>query len=97
MSKLVTAIVQDIQVLNTELGNRLHLTFKTMDGCKIIIRAPVDDHYLTSIELLDRVLFRRDRRGCHHLQPQNRWLISLLKSIFGRKQLHSHKSLSRFI
>jgi hypothetical protein len=97
MLKLITAIMQDKQVIHTATGARLNLTFCTIDGHQIVIRAPVDDHYLISIEPLDRVSFRRDWRGCHHLQRQNRWLISLLKSTFGRRQLHSHKSLSKFI
>jgi hypothetical protein len=97
MSNLITAVVQDKQVIHTAAGARLNLTFSTVDGHQVVIRAPIDNHYLMSLELLDRVSFRRDLRGCHHLQHQNRWLISLLKSIFGRKQLHSHKSLSKFI
>jgi hypothetical protein len=97
MSKLIAAVAQDKQVIHTSSGTRLNLTFCTIDGHQVVIRAPLDDHYLMSVEPLDRVSFRRDRHGCHHLQRQNRWLISLLKSVFGRKQLHSHKSLSKFI
>lgn len=97
MSKLIAAVAQDKQVVYTATETRLNLTFCTIDGHRVVIRAPADDHYLMSIEPLDRVSFRRDRRGCHHLQPQNRWLVSWLKSIFGRKQLHSNKSLRKFI
>ena len=97
MSKLITAVAQNKQVVYTATEARLSMTFCTIDGHQVVIRAPANDHYLMSIEPFDRVYFRRDRRGCHHLQHQNRWLISWLKSIFGRKQLHSNKSLSKFI
>ncbi len=90
MSNLITAVAQNKQVIQTSTGARLNLTFCTIDGHQVVIRAPVDDHYLMNIELLDRVSFRRDRRGCHHLQRQNRWLTSLLKSVFGHRQLYPH-------
>jgi hypothetical protein len=35
MSRLISAIVQDKQVLQTALGTRVHLNFKTVDGHNI--------------------------------------------------------------
>jgi hypothetical protein len=93
MSRLISAIVQDRQILQTALGTRVHLRFKTIDGHDIAIRAPIEDCYLANIDLLDRVSFQRDRWGCHHLQRQS--FRTVLRSIFSRKHLHSHDLLNK--
>ncbi len=95
MSRSVAAVVQSKQVLTTALGTRVQLTFQTIDGHNIIIRAPIEDRYLANIEALDQVSFQRDRQGCHHLQ--RRFFGSLLKSAFNRKHLHSTDLLNKFI
>jgi hypothetical protein len=48
MSRLISAIVQDKQVLQTALGTRVHLNFRTVDGHNVTIRAPIEDCYLSS-------------------------------------------------
>jgi hypothetical protein len=93
MSRLISAIVQDKQVLQTALGTRVHLSFKTVDGHEIAIRAPIEDCYLSKIELLDRVFFQRDRQGCHHLQRQS--FGTTLKSIFRLKPSHTNNLLNK--
>jgi hypothetical protein len=93
MSRLISAVVQDKQFLQTALGARLHLSFKTIDGHDIAIRAPIEDCYLSKVELLDRVFFQRDRQGCHHLQRQS--LGTTLKSIFSRKRSHTNNLLNK--
>jgi hypothetical protein len=93
MSRLIAAVVQNKQVLTTSLGTRVHLTFQTIDGHHIIIRAPIEDGYLANIEPLDQVSFQRDRQGCHHLQ--RRFFSLLLKSAFNRKHLHSTDLLNK--
>lgn len=93
MSRLISAIVQDKQVLQTALGTRVHLSFKTVDGHEIAIRAPIEDCYLSKIDLLDRVFFQRDRQGCHHLQRQS--LATTLKSIFSHKRSYTNNLLNK--
>jgi hypothetical protein len=95
MRRSIAAIVQDKQVLTTSLGTRIHLTFQTTTGHNVVIRAPIEDQYLASIEPLDRVYFQRDRQGCHHLQRRNQPVTIWLKSIFHRKRLHSIELLNR--
>jgi hypothetical protein len=95
MSRLISATVQDKRVLETPLGNRVHLRFRTIDGHDIAIRAPIEDCYLANIELLDRVFFQRDRYGCHHLQRQS--FGTMLKSIFSHKPSYSSKLLNKII
>ena len=93
MSRLISAIVQDKQVLQTALGLRVHLSFKTIDGQNIAIRAPIEDCYLANIELLDRVFFQRDRYGCHHLQRQSFGIM--LKSVFSHKPPRSNNLFNK--
>jgi hypothetical protein len=93
MSRLISAIVQDRRVVQTALGTRVHVSFKTVDGHAITIRAPIEDCYLAKIEILDRVFFQRDRQGCHHLQCQS-WRTTL-KAIFSRKHHHSNNLLNK--
>jgi hypothetical protein len=63
MNKAILAIACSREVLT----NRIHLTFETLQGHPIIIRAPIEDEYLAGIQPNDRVCFWRDRYGCHHL------------------------------
>lgn len=93
MSRLISAIVQDKQVLQTALGTRVHLNFRTVDGHEIAIRAPIEDCYLSKIELLDQVFFQRDRQGCHHLQRQS--FGTTLKAIFSRKRSYTNNLLNK--
>lgn len=93
MSRLIAATVQDKIVLATATGQRVHLTFETIDGHNIVIRAPIEDCYLSKIELLDRVFFQRDRQGCHHLQRQS--LATTLKSIFSHKRSYTNNLLNK--
>jgi hypothetical protein len=95
MSRLISATVQDKQVLETPLGYRVHLSFRTIDGHDIAIRAPVEDRYLANIELLDRVFFQRDRYGCHHLQRQS--FGKMLKSVFSHRPSYPTKLLNKII
>ena len=95
MSRLITAVVQDKQVMSTGTGTRLFLTFQTTDGHQVIIRAPIEDQYLAKIEPFDQVWFQQDRHGCHHIQRKTPWVNSLL-SIFQRKQLNLN-SLNKLV
>jgi hypothetical protein len=69
MHKAIMAIARSREVLT----NRIHLTFETLQGHPIIIRAPIEDEYLASIQPNDQVCFWRDRYGCHHLVRRQSW------------------------
>jgi hypothetical protein len=65
MHRSIAAIARSREVVGN--GTRVHLTFETLQGHPVVIRAPIEDPYLAQIQLNDRVFFQRDRYGCHHL------------------------------
>jgi hypothetical protein len=65
MHSTIAAIARSREVVSN--GTRVHLTFETLQGHPVVIRAPIEDGYLAHIQPNDRVFFQRDRYGCHHL------------------------------
>jgi hypothetical protein len=89
MKRTITAILQDKKIVATAIGQRVHLTFQTIDGRNVIIRAPIEDTYLANIDLQAQVYFWRDTRGCHHLDRQRVSFTAFWQSLFPGKHFNS--------